>query len=448
MPTKRALIVDDSRTAQLKLRRTLEAYDLDIDTVPSAEEALSYLSYQKPDVIFMDHSMGGMNGLEALRIIKSNVATATIPMVMYTAQSGDVYLSQARAIGAIDVLSKDIMTDSDIKRVMSVLKISAKKPKVERNKEAVQPVRTSPVKANTDLVQIRDQVASSLAIQQGQFRRELQDNTRLLLNRFMREMRDLRQETERQKSIDRDLMIRNIESQESLKPASISPLWSCILGALFISLLFTIWMVNNERNDYQQLLNNNKELSKQVELQDAQLLDNKRQLESTKKQNSGRDSRRLLRALIWAVNQSGQFGYGELALGNSRSEVITGLVTQLSEINFVGTLTLDIHNGDFCVIADQNGRLRLPNESISISNCDFLSNSSLSFDQASQMSVNFINLLQSFPIVERGDLKIDVRAHGLSRPSTRYPDTQEISTSGQWNNVALANNFVKVSLRN
>jgi len=448
MPTKRALIVDDSPTAQFKLIKTLKAYDLHIDTVASAEDALSYLSYKKPDVLFMDQSMGGMDGLEAVRIIKSNPETATIPMVMYTAKSGKVFLGQARTVGAIDVLSKEVMTDSDIKRVMSVLKIPAISPKLERKPKPASTDEKPPAQASSDLVQIRDQVANSLAIQQGQFRRELQDNTRLLVNRFMREMRELRQETERQKNIDRDLMVRNLENQETHKPVGISPLWSCILGALFFSLLLAIWAVNNERSEYRQLLKNHRALVGQIETQNKELQNYKVLAKRARQQPSTDDSTKLLRALVWAVNQTGRFDFDEVALGDTRSDVINGLVSLLTDINYQGTLTLNIHNGDFCVVTNDIGQPSLPREPIPIGNCDFLSNSSYSFDQASQISVDFINLLQSYPIVERGDLQINVQAEGLSKPSTRYPDIDEISTSEQWNNVALANNFVRVSLRN
>ena len=131
------------------------------------------------------------------------------------------------------------------------------------------------------------------------------------------------------------------------------------------------------------------------------------------------------------MNQTGRFNFNELALGNSRSDVITGLVAHLSNINFKGTLTLDIHNGDFCVINNENGGLSLPEQPIPIWDCNFLSNSSYSYDQASQMSVDFINVLESYPIVERGDLKINIQAHGLARPSAPYPDTDQINTSDQ-----------------
>ena len=105
---KRALVVDDSRSARLVLRRMLEKYDLVVDTVESASLALDYLTRNRPDVIFMDHMMLGMDGFEAIRAIKDNPATATIPVMMYTSKGGDLYLGQARALGAVGVLPKTV----------------------------------------------------------------------------------------------------------------------------------------------------------------------------------------------------------------------------------------------------------------------------------------------------------------------------------------------------
>lgn len=102
-----ALIVDDSRSACRFLAKLLAEQGLESESVNSAEDALEYLRDKKPDVIFLDHNMPGMNGLETVRIIKGNPETATIPVLMYTTQEGEVYLGQARALGAVDVLSKD-----------------------------------------------------------------------------------------------------------------------------------------------------------------------------------------------------------------------------------------------------------------------------------------------------------------------------------------------------
>ena len=108
MGYKCALIVDDSRTAREVLRRMLEAHELRVETAESAESALEYLASHRPDVIFMDHMMPGMDGFQAVKAIKENPATATIPVMMYTSQSGDLYVGQARALGAVGVLPKQI----------------------------------------------------------------------------------------------------------------------------------------------------------------------------------------------------------------------------------------------------------------------------------------------------------------------------------------------------
>jgi len=88
------------------LRRMLEQKKLSVDLAESAEEALEYLRSKKPDVVFMDHILPGMNGFEATKEISSNPATAMIPVIMYTSKEGATYLDQARAHGASGILRK------------------------------------------------------------------------------------------------------------------------------------------------------------------------------------------------------------------------------------------------------------------------------------------------------------------------------------------------------
>jgi CheY-like chemotaxis protein len=131
MARRRVLIVDDSKTAQVRLRKMLERFDVEVDTVLSAEEALGYLSYRHPAAVFLDHHMEGMDGLEALKIIKSNPSTALIPVIMYTSEQGDVYVGQARALGAIDILGKGAMKHGNLEKVLGSLGIFARGPEVE-----------------------------------------------------------------------------------------------------------------------------------------------------------------------------------------------------------------------------------------------------------------------------------------------------------------------------
>src|ERR1700727_2577971 len=117
MTARLALVVDDSRTARAFLTRILERYELAVDGVETAEQAIQYLTTQRPDVIFMDHMMPGMDGFQAVQAIKNNPRTATIPIMMYTSQEGELYLGQARALGAVGVLPKQIK-QADVSKVL------------------------------------------------------------------------------------------------------------------------------------------------------------------------------------------------------------------------------------------------------------------------------------------------------------------------------------------
>ena len=108
MALRRALVVDDSLSAQLALKKQLEAHDLSVNLACSGEEAIEFLKGNTVDVVFMDHVMPGMDGLEAVSALKSNPATATTPVMMYTSKEGELYVSQARALGAVDVLPKQV----------------------------------------------------------------------------------------------------------------------------------------------------------------------------------------------------------------------------------------------------------------------------------------------------------------------------------------------------
>src|SRR3984893_9824766 len=65
----------------------------------------------------MDHLMPGMDGFQAVQAIKNDARTATIPILMYTSQEGELYLGQARALGAVGVLPKQIKP-TDVSKVL------------------------------------------------------------------------------------------------------------------------------------------------------------------------------------------------------------------------------------------------------------------------------------------------------------------------------------------
>jgi CheY-like chemotaxis protein len=102
MAQKRALVVDDSRSARMALEgpaRTAQAFASTSRNLARTRSSSS--STHTVDVIFMDHTMPGMDGFETMSVIKGDPRTAMIPVMMYTAKEGEVYVGQARALGAV-----------------------------------------------------------------------------------------------------------------------------------------------------------------------------------------------------------------------------------------------------------------------------------------------------------------------------------------------------------
>lgn len=112
MAIKNALLVDDSKVARFALSKLLESRDMEVNMAGSAEEALDFLnSHGRPDVIFMDHLMPGMNGVEATKAIKGNPETASIPIIMCTSKKSSTFMEEAKNFGVYNILTKPPQTE-------------------------------------------------------------------------------------------------------------------------------------------------------------------------------------------------------------------------------------------------------------------------------------------------------------------------------------------------
>jgi len=453
MDIKRALIVDDSKTAQFKLKKILDIYELKVDLAQSAEDALSHLAYQVPDIIFMDHSMKGMSGLDAVKIIKSNSATATIPVVMYTAEKGDVYLSQARAIGALDVISKDVMVESDIQRVMQSVNIHLIEKDTQNRNTAVldnDPIYSSEssddILLKEELGRIQQQVSQGLRIQQSHISRDIQDNTRLMTRRFMHELRNMQAEIKQNQKQQRELAVSLATPVEPPKTPSF--LWAVVpLLMLLGATIYGALEISQIKQDNDLMRGIYKELATGLAEQNSDVLEGLQKIENNSSSQSTIRSEELLSALVWAVNQNGQFAFSKQALGDDRIGLVSGLLNFLDQAQFRGTMTLGIHSGNFCVTTDQSGQLTLPTSGVVSTDCELLSNYERDFNSAAQTSTSFMNFLNTSPVVESGDLKIDIQSHGIYSPSHEYPTYSTAISTEDWNSIASANNRLTVSLQ-
>lgn len=89
MAGARVLIVDDEEAIRELCRVNLELQGFEVDEAADGVEAMDRVAHQPPDVVFLDLMMPRMDGWEVLRRLKEDDRTASIPVVLLTARSGD-----------------------------------------------------------------------------------------------------------------------------------------------------------------------------------------------------------------------------------------------------------------------------------------------------------------------------------------------------------------------
>jgi twitching motility two-component system response regulator PilH len=78
----RVLIVDDSKTIVVALSRMLQPSGFVIKEARDGESAIAMAHEFKPELIFLDIVMPGMNGFAALRALRRDPETQEIPVIM------------------------------------------------------------------------------------------------------------------------------------------------------------------------------------------------------------------------------------------------------------------------------------------------------------------------------------------------------------------------------
>jgi len=79
------LIVEDNEKNLKLVRDVLRVKGYATIEATNAEDAIALANARKPDLILMDIQLPGMNGIEALRVLRADSATAGIPAIAVTA---------------------------------------------------------------------------------------------------------------------------------------------------------------------------------------------------------------------------------------------------------------------------------------------------------------------------------------------------------------------------
>ena len=128
---KHILVVDDEEALCEALSYNLEAAGYEVDTAHSAEEALAK-NPANYDLILLDIMMGDISGLQLLRIMKKNEATAEIPVIFCTARDSEEDMIGGLDLGADDYIMKPYSLAALLARVRTVLRRGNRR-NVEKN---------------------------------------------------------------------------------------------------------------------------------------------------------------------------------------------------------------------------------------------------------------------------------------------------------------------------
>ncbi len=484
MGAKRALIVDDSRSARLFLARMLEKYEIDVDSAETAEAAIEYLASHRPDVIFMDHLMPGMDGFQAVQAIKNNPRTATIPIMMYTSQEGELYLGQARALGAVGVLPKQIKP-TDVSKVLYQLHLVPDRRTSEQT-------TFRPISVASSESQMEDQIApgasapgpklltqTSLREQFAELRRALVAGIDTQTDRITAEVRALLLEA-----------LPAAPAGYAAPPRAQRP-WGWIVAsvALAIALASTgLWwrdlsLLRVMAKDIEQLRNEVAQrasaptatgaaaeaLPSAITPDEADVAQAGLSAGSSAAEESTPAAAAVAAAPRQAVIaqaasqvsppparalalQTGKalvvtVPYGSDALGGPRLEIVRQLLERLARQGASGVVEIKTFPGRFCLMGNSTDGYSVAPDEAPASKCDVLGNpSEEALSPAQRTPLAFANLVGTVRNASHRALDVQVAPGDAATIASPSPQASTELTAGEWNRAAAANNRIEIRL--
>lgn len=125
------LVVDDNRLNIMLLSQILEDENYEVHTLMRGEEVVSVSREIKPDAILLDVMMPGIDGFEVCGLLKEDLDTNHIPVIMVTAKTQGEDLKRAFELGAFDYIKKPIDEVEVIARLKSAIRFREQEKKLE-----------------------------------------------------------------------------------------------------------------------------------------------------------------------------------------------------------------------------------------------------------------------------------------------------------------------------
>ncbi|MGB3962245.1 MAG: response regulator [Sulfurimonas sp.] len=124
-----AMIVEDEKVTNELLSSTFKNFFADVHSCFNGDEAIKVFNRTKPDVVFVDIIMPGMDGIELSRRIRAENPGQII--IVISASNDIEKISESIEVGVNSFIQKPIDTKKIIELLTNIVGIIAKKKKIE-----------------------------------------------------------------------------------------------------------------------------------------------------------------------------------------------------------------------------------------------------------------------------------------------------------------------------
>ena len=134
LPPAKVLVVDDTE-ANIDILMEVLGSEYDLSVATNGLEALEAVAEDAPDLILLDIMMPGMDGYEVCKRLKSEPATARIPVIFITAKCEVSDETKGLEMGAVDYITKPISPPVVLARVRTHLALADQQRACDRTIE-------------------------------------------------------------------------------------------------------------------------------------------------------------------------------------------------------------------------------------------------------------------------------------------------------------------------
>ncbi len=122
-PTRIIYVEDDDLAAEI-VQDLLTAAGYLVGVVAHGTLAYETIAFKKPDLVILDRSLPGMQGMEILRRLRTTPDTYLIPVLMLTAKGGGAMVDEGLGAGADGYLVKPVDPEMLVGKVAEILQHS------------------------------------------------------------------------------------------------------------------------------------------------------------------------------------------------------------------------------------------------------------------------------------------------------------------------------------